>query len=167
MNILRSSILISAAILSGCGGDSSDSNDTVGLNDVTNVSGNYSMITSAISTECSDGSTATEPAIALSGQIIHTDNKVEFIGDDNEGTAGQTIIETDRATGIIESNGKFIITKVVLAQVEGIEGNLTYSFNHSGYFNDTGWSGDYQYSVFFHNLSASCTSQTTFYGTKS
>ena len=167
MNILRSSILISAAILSGCGADSSDSNDTVGLNDVTNVSGNYSLITSAISTECTDGSTGTEPAIALSGQVIHTDNKVEFINDNNGDVIGITIIESDKTTGIVESNGKFIMTTATLAQQEGVEGNITISNNLSGYFSDTGWSGDYQYSVFYHDLSASCTSMTTFHGSKS
>jgi hypothetical protein len=167
MNILRNSLLISAAILSGCGADSSDSNGTVGLNDVTNVSGNYSLITSAISTECSDGSTSTEPAIALSGQVIQTGNKVEFINDNNGDIAGITIIESDRTTGIIESNGKFIMTTATLVQQEGIDGNITISNNLSGYFNDTGWSGDYQYSLFYHDLSASCTFMTTFYGSKS
>jgi hypothetical protein len=169
VEIFKTLALTATISLVGCGGSggSSSSNDVEKLSNTTNVAGNYTLITSAISAECTDGSSDTLKAIALSGDVSHTGNKIEFNNDNGGSGVGITVIEADTPSGIIEADGKFIMTSAVLAKQEGIDGNLTLSYNLSGYFNDTGWSGEYQYSVFFHAFSESCTYTTPFSGTKS
>jgi len=161
--------LVITLMLSGCGGSGSGGSDAEKLSGVSDVSGNYSMITSAISVECTDGSTDTLPAQALSGAIVHNGNKVEFFNDAQGPGSGSgiTIIERDATDGIINEDGKFVITTSILASIDGIDGNLTINYHLSGYFNDSGWSGDYVYSFFSHNLSETCTFSSPFSGSKS
>jgi len=167
--ILKGLALTATISLVGCGGggSSSSSNDVEKLKNVTNVAGNYTIITSVFSIECSTGFTDTSKAIALSGNILHSGNKIEFIGDEEDSGVGLTIIENDKPSGIIEPDGKFIMTSAILARQEGIDGNLTLSYNVSGYFNDTGWKGDFEYSIFFHESSMNCVYSSPFYGSKS
>ena len=165
--ITLSVAILSLLLLSGCGGEGSEGNDAEKLNNVTDVSGKYTIITSVISVECTDGSTETLPAQAISGVIEHTGNRVEFINDDQGSVPGVTVVETDATDGVIETNGRFIMTSSTLATIEGIDGNLTVNYNLSGCFNDSGWGGEYGYSIFFQNYALTCTYSSPFSGTKS
>jgi hypothetical protein len=152
-------------ILIGCGSDSTVG--ARGLVDVADVSGDYSIITSAISAKCSDGSTGTSSALAMTGKIIHDGQKVQFTNDNaGDSTPGITIIETDDLDGVIEDSGKFVMTSTATIQIDGVSGNNTASYHLSGYFNDSGWSGDYVYTVYFQSVNASCEYSTTFSGNK-
>jgi len=158
--------LVFALMLSGCGG-SGDGEDVDKLNTVTDVSGRYTMITSAISIKCTDGSTDTAPAIAISGTIEHIGNRITFFNDDDSPPIGGTIIEEDENTdGIIESDGKFILSTSAVVKLDGISGNITLIYTISGYFNDTGWRGTYFFTSFISRLCYYLYLLITFFGNK-
>ena len=154
------SILPWLFILTGCGASSSGDSEPQGLVNVTNVSGNYSLITSAISASCTDGSSDTLPAISLIRAVTH--NNQEFVlSGGSSSVPGITVLEADPLSGVVQASGKFVGTSVILAQIDGIEGNVTVSYNLSGYFNDSGWAGDYEYSIYYQSYYS-----TTFEGYK-
>jgi hypothetical protein len=130
-------ILILTVLTSACEGEKDNEGSTETLS---NVSGQYAMITSAISVECSDGETDTLPALAIYGSVVQIGSKVMFRNDNEGPLVGITIIEGDSMDGIIQPGGQFVLTSSILATVEGINGKLTIYYNLSGHFNDTGWS---------------------------
>jgi hypothetical protein len=165
--MLKKTICISVILLLAACGSDDESNAIQGLENVTDVSGHYSMITSALSAECTDGTSDTFPALALSGTITHTGNNVLFTNDNAGGnTPGITILEQDDMDGVIESSGRFVMTSTATIQIDGVSGDNTASYNLSGYFNDSGWSGDYVYSLYFQSIGGSCEYSTTFSGSK-
>lgn len=158
-------VLISLSLVA-CGSDDEDS-DVQGLENVTDVSGHYSMITSARSATCSDGSSDTLSALALSGTITQTGSNVLWVGDNQgESTPGITLVESEAMDGVIEPSGRFVMNSTAIVQIQGITGNNTASYNLSGYFNDNGWAGEYVYTLYFQSLGASCEYSTTFEGYK-
>jgi len=163
MKTLASALLIT--LLTACGSEDESSDTPKGLDTVTNVSGTYSLITSAISVTCTDGATDTLPALALTRTVTHAGNEFDFEQEVAE-AAGVTIIESDTFSGVVEPSGRFVGTSVALVSMQGINGNLTISYNLAGYFNDEGWSGTYVTSVFFHDYVTTCEYESTFSGYK-
>jgi hypothetical protein len=161
--VLLLSLLLS---LNACMGESDSDSDSEGLNEITNVSGQYSIITSAISAECTDGTTDTLAAEAIYGSVEHTGSKIVFINDDQGPLIGATIIESDEMSGVVQPDGRFVMSSSLLATIEGIQGTLFVSYNLSGYFNDTGWRGSYEYAIYFQSYGVTCTYSTPFEGVK-
>lgn len=158
-------ICLLSIYLTGCGAGSDGDDQPQGLVDVSNVSGNYSLITSAISMSCTDGSTDTLSAISLVRTITHTNQEFVLSGSPSS-AAGLTVIESDEFSGVVEPSGKFVGSASIIAQMDGIDGNLTVTYNLSGYFNDIGWSGDYKYNIYFQDFGVTCKYSTTFEGYK-
>ena len=161
MKTLASALLIT--LLAACGSEDESLDTPKGLDTVTNVSGTYSLITSAIAMTCTDGAVDTLPALALTRTVSHTGNEFEFEQEAGE-IAGITVIESDTFGGVVEPSGRFVGTSVALVSMQGISGNLTLSYNLAGYFNDDGWSGTYTYSAFFHDYVTTCEYESTFSG---
>ena len=158
---------LALALMAGvmCGCDSGGGGDDGGAG-LGNVSGTYSFTTDTITWTGSDGSSGTIAALAFNLRVTQRGNTITFTQGDRNATAGLTVIEESVGTGIIETDGAFIGTSTALAQIAGIPGNLTVTYNLDGQFTSSGWSGDYSYIVFAQDLWLTLTYTTTFRGDK-
>lgn len=68
--------------------------------------------------------------------------------------------------GVRQLSGRFSMSSSLLASIERIEGNLSVSYNLLGYFNDMGWSGNYEFSIYFQSYRVTCTYSSPFEGDK-
>jgi hypothetical protein len=67
----------------------------------------------------------------------------------------------------VELNASFITTQILTATIDGLEGNVTLTYNISGNFTTSGWSGNYSYTALSQaGLLPTCTYTSTFSGNK-
>lgn len=130
------------------------------------VAGEYSFTTAAMKWECSDGYSATEDAIAFNATIVQSVNELEMTDTSIGSTPGVTIIEASASTGIIETDGAFIMRGGGILALDGIAGEITATSNLDGQFTASEWSGDYKIIYYFQELGTSCNVTTTFTGSK-
>jgi hypothetical protein len=160
--------LVSLFFVVGCGGgggggDAPESTNSSGFPD---VAGRYSFNTSAIGVSCTDGSTATNPAIALNFDIVQTDNQITLVNTNAAGgIPGITIIDSTDASGNVQKNSKFITSQITTATIDGIAGTVSLNYNVSGTFTSTGWSGTYTFTA-TSGILGTCTFSSTFTGDK-
>ena len=150
--------------LSSCGSDSDTAtNNSSGYPD---VAGRYSFNTSTFNISCSDGSSGTNPAIALNFDVTQNANVITLVNTNAAGgIPGITFLESTDATGNIQTNSSFIITQIATATFDGISGIVNLSYNQTGSFTSTGWSGTYTYTATSATL-GSCTFTASFTGSK-
>ena len=160
-------ISILTIILSACssgGGDSSPaSTNSSGYPD---VAGRYSFNTGTFNISCSDGSTGTNPAIALNFDVIQNANVITLVNTNAAGgIPGITFIDSTDATGNVQTNSSFIITQITTANIDGISGTVNLNYNQTGSFLSNGWRGTYTYTASSVSL-GSCTFTASFTGSK-
>ena len=151
------------SLLLSCSASEDDSN----LSPLDNVSGTYSFTTSNIDAYCTDGSIGTYPALALNFNITQSGTSLTFANTNTAGVPGITFLSSTELNGNLSSNNSFVANQFATAIFDGIAGEVTLSYNVSGTFSSTGWSGNYEYSAFFQSLSETCYYSTTFSGSKS
>ena len=165
MKHVTSHYLLAAVIifLAACGGGGGSTTPTeTNSSGFPEVAGRYSFNTSNFSVSCSDGSTGTNPPVALNIRVSQTENSLLLenlsIG---PGVPGITIISANNAQGNIQKDSSFIINQIIIADINGI-GRTTLNYSWTGNFSSSGWSGTYRYSSTF-GLD-SCTFISTFTG---
>lgn len=154
-------------LLSGCGGSGDDSTPTAtNQSGFPAVAGRYSLNTSTFKISCSDGSTATTPAIALNFDISQNANVITLLNTNSSSSVpGITVIDSTANTGNVQENSSFITTQIITATIDGISGKTHVNYNLTGSFTSNGWSGTYTYIV-SPATSGSCTCTAPFTGTK-
>jgi len=149
----------------GGGGSSSPSwNGPVNAAGFPDVDGKYSFNTGNISYTCTDGTKGTVSAVALNFEISQNANQLLFYNPAASLIPGITIIESNNLTGNIEKTGYFIANQRVVAIINPLLGTNTINYNLSGYFNLTGWNGNYEYVGYNDYYNVSCTNNSTFTG---
>jgi len=167
-------ILTLAFVMSACGGGgggngSGNSTNTIPLNAAgfPNVAGNYSFNTKDVSYSCTDGSSGTNTPIALNFTVSQTDNTLTLTQTGSTGTIpGFTVTSITAAAGNVQKNAQFIINQSATATSTLIPGTLSVTYNTTGTFTTTGWSGTYKYSLYSAAYNATCNFTTTFTGDK-
>jgi hypothetical protein len=129
------------------------------------VAGRYSFNTNQIGVSCSDGSSTSNPPIALNFDILQEVNVITMFNTNTDGVPGITFIESTDASGNVQMDSSFIITQNALATISGISGTVNVAYNITGSFSGDGWSGNYVYTASSTSL-GSCTFTTNFTGTK-
>ena len=154
-------------ILSACSSGGGDSTPTsTNPSGFPDVAGRYSFNTSTFNISCSDGSTGTNPAIALNFDVIQNVNVITLVNTNAAGgIPGITIIDSTDTTGNVQTNSSFIITQITTANIDGISGTVNLNYNTTGSFSSNGWSGTYTYTASSASL-GSCTFTGSFTGTK-
>ncbi len=159
---------ISVAGTTGCssGGDSAPAS-TTNQTGFPEVAGRYSFNTNTVSVSCTDGSTTTNPAIALNFDVTQNANVITLVNTNAAGgVPGITFLDSTNATGNVQTNSAFIVTQISTASITGISGTVTLNYNITGNFISNGWNGTYAYTMNAASLSGSCTFTTSFSGTK-
>lgn len=159
------SILILSIILTACGGGDSSptSTNSSGFPD---VAGRYSFNTGSVSFSCSDGSTGTNPAIALNFDVTQNANVITLANTNASGNIpGITIIDSTDSAGNVQENSSFIVTQIATANIDGISGTVNINYNVTGSFTSSGWSGTYTYTASSASF-GSCRFTTSFTGSK-
>ena len=160
-------ISILTIILSACSSEGGDSTPApTNLSGFPDVAGRYSFNTDTFNISCSDGSTGTNPAIALNFDVIQNVNVITLVNTDaTGGIPGITFIDSTDTTGNVQTNSSFIVTQIATADIDGISGTVNVNYNLTGSFSSNGWSGAYTY-IASSAPSGSCTFTTLFTGTK-
>jgi len=161
--------LFALTLIQSCssgGGDSTPAPTTTNSTGFPEVSGRYSFNTSTFNISCSDGSTATNPAIALNFDITQNANVITVVNTNaSGGIPGITILDTTGTTGNVQTDSSFIATQISTATITGITGTVSLNYNISGKFTSNGWSGTYIYNMSTASL-GTCTFTSPFSGSK-
>ena len=158
-------VSILAIFVSACSSGSNDSTSTEASN-FPNVAGRYSFNTSAFSFSCSDGSTGSNPPIAVNFDVSQNVNEIVLLNVNSGGNfPGITFIDSTDLAGNVQANYSFIATQIATANVDGIRGTVNLKYTLEGDFSSNGWSGTYTYSASSPSL-GSCTFTATFNGSK-
>lgn len=154
-------------LISGCSGGGGGTVAPTTASSFPNVVGSYSFNTSVFNMTCTDGSTATNPALALNFNVTQNANQITIVNTSvTGGIPGITIIDISDPIGNVQTNGTFILNQTATANFTGISGTVTLSYNQTGTFTTGGWSGTYTYTATAPSLGGSCTFKASFTGDK-
>ena len=144
--------------LTGCGGGGgNDSNG--GGNTYTpppqpqfpKVAGTYSVIAQEFTYECNNGAVGVlNSPIAGNIEIQQTGNVLtageDEVREEENPEVGTISVDYRKWEGLIESNGDFSISRMVISKV-GDELQVIANYNLVGSFSNTGWDGEYSYTL--------------------
>ena len=156
--------LIIFLLLTACGSNG----DTVTDTSIPNVAGTYAFNTSTFYGECADNSSDSFPGIAFNIIITQNLNTLTATRESGDGLVGTgiTVVSSSGTTGNVQTDGTFILNQYAQVTIDGLTGIQTVSYNQTGVFSSSGWSGAYEYTVILTDYSVSCTYTTTFSGSK-
>lgn len=164
---MRYMISLAFSVLVGCGGGGDSSAPLpLGNSGFPEVSGRYSFNTGQVRMVCTDGSRATNPALALNFDVDQNANEITLSSTVSVGaTPGLTVTNSSVAAGNVRPNSSFIVNQFAVARIDNVSGEVNISYNISGSFNQGGWSGSYSYNI-SSSSSGACDFTTAFSGTK-
>lgn len=164
--------LLCMLVVAGCGSDGGATiewDGPVNASGYPDVEGEYSFKTGLISAICEGpGTSATDTGDPMVMNMIITQDKNRLLmvsADGKTDIPGVTLLEGTDATGNIELDGTFIITRSVAAIFDLLDIDAIIRFHTSGRFTLDGWSGTLKYDVSMDTLVA-CEASTTFTGRK-
>lgn len=172
-----------ALIVSGCG--SSDSGDGSGTSSngtssggqsaqsIDARAGTYSLAYSAVSMSCTDGSEDSLPGASVVMDVSVTDRFATIVqsassreaAGDRAASSGVTITSSSPVSGVVEMDSTFIATGASTSSSADV-GAMRTVYTLAGKFTESGWSGDYSWSIVFSDLSVTCDYKAKFSGSK-
>jgi hypothetical protein len=157
--------------LSSCGGGSGSSgsswDSSLNASGFPAVAGKYSFNTDKVTYTCSDGSSGTSGPIAQNATVDESANVLTIRNANEVGpTPGVTFLEKTVATGNIQHDAAFIVTRTARAQFADVSGVVTLNYVLTGQFSKSGWAGDYQLRANFPSHGVFCDYSTSFSGDK-
>ena len=166
----NSGIILFVGLLSSCGGGGGDAAPVAtapaNSSGFPSVAGRYSFNTGTFNFTCSDGSTGTNPALALNVDVTQNANALTLVSTSaGSSTPGLTVIDSTGTTGNVAADSSFILNQTTTANITGISGTVVLSYNQTGSFTSSGWSGTYTYSASSASF-GSCTYVASYTGTK-
>jgi hypothetical protein len=168
--IFRAVCMISLTFLlfacGGGGGDSTQAPIIVNPSGYPDVAGTYSMNIKSTAVTCSDGSATTVDAMAKNFTVTQNINQINLAGTSTPIPlpSNITVVSKSDLSGNVDPAGNFIVNGTVVAQIGSVPGQTSYSYNFTGAFTSSGWSGYLKYSVLNATIPVSCTGTTTFTG---
>ncbi len=155
----------------GGGGDSSSSptqqwNGPVDGSGYPVVAGTYAFTTGTVTMKCSDNSTGTGPALSMNVIVSQSQNAITLTQANPIVPAGLTITSQTPMAGTVDTSGNFVMNESLVATLNGVPGDINVSYNVTGTFSPTNWTGVYIYTAYFTAYNGSCTYATTFSGNK-
>ena len=159
--------IVAAAVgfvaISGCNSDNSTSWDgPLNADGFPQVAGNYSLTTSDIVYNCSDGSvgqlvgTTFDVAVQESGSTLTMTDTEEVL------PLNASIVSQAAATGDIGGDASFALTKVLPVEVSGETELVPVTYDITGTFTTSGASGDYNFTAEDPNSGVTCIYTATF-----
>lgn len=157
-------VILTTVALSSCGSGGEVDNqpedtNTAGYPD---VAGRYSFNTSDFDVSCFDGSTGTNPPIALDLVIYQTGNAIRmepFVFSSSDIRA----MDSTDPQGHVQKDSTFNVNLYITNDSDSL-GTYTINYTWTGNFTSNGWNGSYRYSMGI-GLD-SCTFTSTFTGDK-
>lgn len=145
-NLLRLLTILPCLILflSGCESETDSTNSP----DLPDVAGVYSFNTDIISVNCDDGSSTTNPAIALEFKVLQNLSNIDLENAiPSGGISGVNIVSTTGASGSVRSDSSFDLTQSSTATFTGVTDDIALNYSITGGFTSNGWSGNYTFTA--------------------
>lgn len=161
---------ILALFLSACGGGGGSSGGGEGsssggsASDFPDVSGDYSLTTSAIDYTCSDNSAGSIPPLSLNLSILQDNSMLR--APEAEPVPGFEFLDDSGLSGNVAMDRSFVMQKNVRAYIEVVDSKASVTYSLSGDFSSNGWSGDYEFSFLLDDAPLACTYVSTFTGSR-
>ena len=148
--------------LSACESETDSTNST----DLPYVAGVYSFNTERVSVNCDDGSSTTNPAIALEFKVLQNFSQIDLENAiPSGGIPGVNIVSTTGASGSLRSDSSFDLAQSSTATFTGVTDDIALNYSITGSFTGNGWSGNYTFTA-DSSVFGFCRFSTQFSGTR-